>query len=230
MGRLLTDGAEGMWSSPNTYCDHYCFYVALFSALEQTHCSCCSSVLLCWISVDTHCSCCSSVLLYWVPVGRLAALVAVQFYCAGFLWTDSLHLLQFSFIVQGSCGQTHCSCCSSVLLCWISVGRLAALIAVQFYCAWFLWADWLRLLQFSFIVLGSCGQTGCACCSSVLMCWVPVPWLTSSLAFQHPSSKLCRIGDTTKGGGTPSLSLRICPPTLSGPLKGLGTNKTEEAI
>ena len=121
MGRLLTDGAEGMWSSPNTYCDHYCFYVALFSALEQTRCTYCSSVLLCW-----------------VPVGRLAALVAVQFYCAGFLWTDSLLLLQFSFIVLDFCGQTGCTYCSAVLLCLVLVGRLAALVAVQFYCAGFL--------------------------------------------------------------------------------------------
>ena len=171
-----------MWSSPNTYCDHYCFYVALFSALEQTRCTYCSSVLLCW-----------------VPVGRLFALVAVHFYCVGFLWEDSLRLLQFIFIVLGSCGKTRYACCSSVLLCWVPVGRLAALIAVQFYCAGFLWADWLHLLQFIFIVLGSCGQTGYAYCSSVLLCWVPVPWLTSSLAFQHPSSQLCRIGDTTEG-------------------------------
>ena len=199
-----------MWSSPNTYCDHYCFYVALFSALEQTGCIYCSSVLLCWVPVGrlaaliavqfycagflwadwlhllqfsfivlgscgkTRCTYCSSVLLCWVPVGRLAAFIAVQFYCAGFLWADWLHLLQFSFIVLGSCGQTGCIYCSSVLLCWVPVGRLAAFIAVQFYCAGFLWADWLHLLQFSFIVLGSCGQTGCIYCSSVLLCWVPV--------------------------------------------------------
>ena len=67
-----------------------CFYVALFSALEQTCCAYCSSVLLCW-----------------VPVGRLAALVAVRFCCAGFLWADWLRLLQFGFDELSSCAMAH---------------------------------------------------------------------------------------------------------------------------